>query len=156
MKREGVDELTAEGLWPGREGRLPLGLAALASKAWEPRPAAEWLRKGLPNAGVHAPGGVSTPSLEESKCRADEREPFARLWSKDPERRAGVLRIKTLSERPFPRGFSSHSLGQGVTSSYKGSERKIWGFAGPRGCVPAPQLCLSGPHARAAKEWCKG
>lgn len=58
-----MDELTAEGLWPGREGRLPLGLAALASKAWEPRPAAEWLRKGLPNAGVRAPGGVSTPSL---------------------------------------------------------------------------------------------
>lgn len=91
MKREGVDELTAEGLWPGREGRLPLGLAALASKAWEPRPAAEWLRKGLPNAGVHAPGGVSTPSLEESKCRADERALRKTVVKKTPSAGRGCF-----------------------------------------------------------------
>lgn len=110
MKREGVDELTAEGLWPGREGRLPLGLAALASKAWEPRPAAERLRKGLPNAGVRALGGVSTPSLEESKCRADEREPFARLWSKRPRAPGGGASNKNSLRKTLSTGFQQPQL----------------------------------------------
>lgn len=60
-----------------------------------------------------------------------------------PRAPGGGASSKNSLRKSLSTGFSSHSLGQGSTNSYKGPERNLLGLAGHRVCVTTSRLCDS-------------